>query len=74
MKAIKIPNTALLDVFGRPVAINSEDFHRASFADHFSKNLANDHYEANSKTSTPGIKPDNTHLLTVIGWLLPRLE
>ena len=30
MKAIKIPNAALLDVFGRPVAINSNDPHRPS--------------------------------------------
>ena len=30
MKAIKIPNAALLDVFGRPVSINSSDPHRPS--------------------------------------------
>jgi hypothetical protein len=71
MKAIKIPNTALLDVFGRSVAINSHDLHRLSHAENYDRNLANNHHESNSKhssatNSTP--KPDNTHRLAVIGW------
>lgn len=32
MKAIKIPNATLLDVFGRPVALNSHDPHRPSLS------------------------------------------
>ncbi len=70
MKAIKIPNTALLDVFGRPVATNSQDFHRLSYAHHLEKNSGNNHYEPHSKSSNAtasGIKLDNAHLLTVIG-------
>jgi hypothetical protein len=74
MKAIKIPNTSLLDVFGRPVTINSQDFHRASFADRFSRDSSNNHQETNSKNSNPGIKPDNTQRLTIIGSSLSRLE
>ncbi len=70
MKAIKIPNTALLDVFGRPVATNSQDFHRLSHVDNLYKNLTNNHYEVNSKGSNAtasGITLDNTNQLTVIG-------
>jgi len=69
MKAIKIPNTALLDVFGRPVATNSHDFHRLSYTD---KHFENNHYEPNSKNSNAtgsGIKLDNSRQLTVIGLL-----
>lgn len=69
MKAIKIPNASLLDVFGRPVATNSQDFHRLSFIE---KNHQNNHYEPNSKSSNgtnPGIKLDTSHQLTMIGLL-----
>jgi len=69
MKAIKIPNTSLLDVFGRPVATNTYDFHRLSYAD---KNVENNHYEQNSKSSNAtnsGIKSDNAERLTIIGLL-----
>jgi hypothetical protein len=72
MKAIKIPNTTLLDVFGRPVATNSQDFHRLSRSDHLEKSLTNNHYEVNSKGSNAtasGIKLENTPQLTVIGLL-----
>jgi hypothetical protein len=76
MKAIKIPNTALLDVFGRPVAINSHDLQRPSIIRHPSytgpldKNLANNHYEAHKKNSTATNsipKLDHAEQLTVIG-------
>jgi len=71
MKAIKIPNTALLDVFGRTVATNTHDFHRLSHTEHFHKQLNNNHHETNSKSSNAtvsGTKLDNSHQLTVIGW------
>jgi len=67
IKAIKIPNTALLDVFGRPVATNSHDFHRLSQTDY---HLTNNHYEPNNKGSNatgPGLKIDQSRQLTVIG-------
>lgn len=76
MKAIKIPNTALLDVFGRPVAINSHDLHRpsiipnASYTGQNDKNLTNNHYEVHAKNSTATNsipKPEHTEKLTVIG-------
>ncbi|CAF4008329.1 unnamed protein product, partial [Adineta steineri] len=66
MKAIKIPNTALLDVFGRPVALNSHDFHRVSHVDPIEKN----HNGSNGKDPNAigiGIAPNNTNQLTVIG-------
>ncbi|CAF2390017.1 unnamed protein product [Rotaria sp. Silwood2] len=70
MKAIKIPNTALLDVFGRPISINNKDFHRLSHSGHLDKNLINNHNESNSKglnLTGPNVKPSNAHRLTVIG-------
>jgi hypothetical protein len=76
MKAIKIPNTALLDVFGRPVAVNSHDLHRPSlipnpsYTGQVDKNSPNNHYEAHTKLSTATSstpKPDNPERLTVIG-------
>ncbi|CAF3351949.1 unnamed protein product [Rotaria sp. Silwood1] len=70
MKAIKIPNTALLDVFGRPISINSKDFHRLSHSGHFDKNSISNHNEPNSKglnPTGPNIKPNDAHRLTVIG-------
>jgi len=72
MKAIKIPNTSLLDVFGRPVATNTYDFHRLSYAD---RNFENNHCELNSKSSnatSSGIKLDHAQQLTIIGLLRSR--
>ena len=49
MKAIRIPSAALLDVFGRPVAVNSHDLQRASiihnptFSGINEKNSSNNH-------------------------------
>lgn len=76
MKAIKIPNTALLDVFGRPVAINSHDLRRPSgipnpaFTGQVDKNSSNNHYEVHPKHSTATnsiLKIDHSEQLTVIG-------
>ena len=64
MKAIKIPNIALLDVFGRTVATNSHDFHRLSRSDH------HHHHENNGKSSNAivsGVKLEHPDQLTVIG-------
>lgn len=69
MKAIKIPNTSLLDVFGRPVATNTQDFRRFSVVE---RSFQNNHYEPNNKYSNgtnQAIKLDNSHRLTVIGLL-----
>ena len=77
MKAIRLPNSALLDVFGRPVAINSHDFHRPSYFEQFDKPAANNHYDAGSKTSNgtnPALKPDSNHRLAVIGESLDRSD
>ncbi len=77
MKAIKIPNTALLDVFGRPVSINSQDFHRLSRTDYLEKNIANNHSELNGQIpngTVTNITPDNAQQLTVIGWLLLKFK
>ena len=70
MKAIKIPNTALLDVFGRAVATNGHDFRRFSNTEHNSKNSITNHFDNNSKNSNAtvsGLKLNNAHLLTMIG-------
>ena len=76
MKAIKIPNTALLDVFGRPVAIDSHDLHRPSvipnpsYTGTVDKPTGNNHYEAHNKLSTATSSipnPENPERLTVIG-------
>ncbi|CAF3336535.1 unnamed protein product [Rotaria socialis] len=68
--AIRIPHTALLDVFGRPVAINSQDFRRISNPHYSEKNSAHNHHEQNSKgVNSTGliVKPQNSYRLTVIG-------
>ncbi|CAF3887547.1 unnamed protein product [Rotaria magnacalcarata] len=68
--AIRIPHTALLDVFGRPVAINSQDFHRISNPHCSEKNSTHNHHEQNSKgVNSTGllVKPQNAYRLTVIG-------
>jgi hypothetical protein len=76
MKAIKIPNAALLDVFGRPVAINSHDLQRPSiipnpsYTGEVNKNSSNNHYDVHNKSSTATgsmSKPEHTERLTVIG-------
>jgi len=76
MKAIKIPNAALLDVFGRPVAINSHDLQRPSvipnpsYTGQVDKNSSNNHNEVHNKNSTatvPSHKTDHAERLTVIG-------
>ncbi|CAF1007928.1 unnamed protein product [Adineta ricciae] len=71
MKAIKIPNTALLDVFGRPVSINSQDFHRLSRADYYEKISMSNHNDTKTKDSNVnGVNPlpnPTTNRLTVIG-------
>lgn len=70
MKAIKIPNTALLDVFGRAVATNGHDFRRFSTTEHSIKNSIANHFDLNSKNSSgtaSGFKTSNAHLLTMIG-------
>jgi len=76
MKAIKIPNTALLDVFGRPVAINHHDLRRQSiisyptYTTHVDKNASNNHNEVQNNNSTATAllpKLENPERLTVIG-------
>ena len=78
MKAIKIPNAALLDVFGRPVAINNHDLHRPSILPIRSRKAQtekislNSHHEAQNKSSTVttgSSKLDNSERLSVIGKL-----
>jgi hypothetical protein len=72
MKAIQIPNAALLDVFGRPVAVNSHDLQRSSiipnqsYTGQVDKNLLNNHDDL-KKASTATAKLDHTERLTVIG-------
>lgn len=78
MKAIKIPNAALLDVFGRPVAVNNHDLQRPSiitnpsYTGHVDKNSSNNHHDPNNKNSvaTGSHKSDHTEQLTVIGEFL----
>lgn len=79
MKAIKIPNTALLDVYGRPVAVNSHDLHRPSIAsvqsnkNNINKNASNDQSDPRTKDSilTASIpKIEHSERLTVIGKLM----
>jgi len=76
MKAIKIPNAALLDAFGRPVAINNHDLQRPSIITNpfhtgeVDKNSSNNHYDVHNKSSTATgstSKPEHTEQLTVIG-------
>jgi hypothetical protein len=76
MKAIKIPNSALLDVFGRPVAINCLDLPRPSITPtpssigQLDKNSPNNHYVASNKNSTATAtvpKLENAERLSVIG-------
>ncbi|CAF2381938.1 unnamed protein product [Rotaria sp. Silwood2] len=76
MEAIKIPNTALLDVFGHPVAINTHDLRQPSIAPNSSsigqldKNSSNNQSDGHKK-STSGAssvsKLDIAERLTVIG-------
>ena len=77
MKAITIPNAALLDVFGRPVAINSHDLHRSSLTSSHSqagrteKTRANNQSELTHKqslgTSIPSPSVGSEERLSVIG-------
>ena len=69
MKAIKIPNSALLDVFGRPVALNNHDLRRPSGLP-TDKNSVNNHSDVHKKSSTAttsASKSDHSEQLTVIG-------
>ena len=78
MRAIQIPNAALLDVFGRPVAVNNHDLQRASVihnpsyvgldeknSSHKQNGTHNSHSVLNNSTS----KSDQLEQLTVIGKL-----
>lgn len=70
MKAIKIPNTGLLDVFGRAVTTNTQDLHRFSNSEQNQKIDLNNHVDHHSKTSNAtasGMKLNNAHQLTMIG-------
>ena len=76
MKAIKIPNAALLDVFGRPAVVNSHDTRRNSTglykngAGTDDKQSWNNNFEANHKNSlVPMEAPHAPHSegLKVIG-------
>lgn len=75
MKAIKIPNSALLDVLGRPVAINSQDLHRTPAAPRppkltqIDKNSTNNliNGTGNGLGPTPAPPPVDPEDLTVIG-------
>lgn len=66
MKAIKIPNANLLDVFGKPAAINSHDLYQRSTSSHTNDNQGKD------ENSGPGDgnvshKVDPSQQLSVIG-------
>lgn len=77
IKAIKIPHTALLDVFGRSIAISSQDLNRLSYSIHSDKSSSSNDNEQNNKgtnPATPNNKPNNNNRLTVIGWLIFRIE
>lgn len=68
--AIRIPNTTLLDVSGRPVAINHQDFHHTSFLSHHDQNGSTNQLETTSKSSNAtnfALKQENAHRLAVIG-------
>lgn len=78
MKAIQIPNAALLDVFGRPVAVNNHDLQRASVihnpsfvgldeknSPHKVNGIQNNHSVVNHVST----KVDHAEQLTVIGKL-----
>lgn len=74
MKAIKIPNATLLDVFGRPVAVNSHDLQRPSiitnpsYTGQVDKNASNNHHDHHNKNSTASTsKSEHAEQLTVIG-------
>ena len=76
MKGIRIPNAALLDVYGRPAAVNNHDLHRASLLIHHprivhpEKNGANNHPDTNNKNPTATNVPpkvDTSERLSVIG-------
>ena len=76
MKAIKIPNAALLDVFGRPVVINCHDLRRPSIISYptytvqVDKNASNNQREIDKKDSSVTAslpKLENPERLTVIG-------
>ncbi|CAF0923689.1 unnamed protein product [Rotaria sordida] len=76
MEAIKIPNAALLDVFGHPVGINTHDRRQPSITPNSfpigqrDKNLTNNHSEDHKKPTsrTNSVsKLDNAERLTVIG-------
>lgn len=72
MKAIKIPNAALLDVFGRPVAINSNDPHRPSLTPCISRAGFTETKSLNDAKNSVGAivvtpKTDSEERLCVIG-------
>lgn len=76
MKGIRIPNAALLDVYGRPAAVNNHDLHRASLMVHPprivhpEKNGTNNQHDANHKNPTAAnvsTKVDTSERLSVIG-------
>ena len=68
MKAIKIPNAALLDVFGRPVAIDTHDLQRASVIHSPSFTGSNDKNRPNGVANHQShSKTEPKEQLTVIG-------
>ena len=70
MKAIKIPNSALLDVFGRPVAVNNRDLKRPSIIPYIPKAPPLNQNDANNKNPTvpnAAVKQEMGERLTVIG-------
>jgi hypothetical protein len=76
MKAIKIPDAALLDVFGRPVAINNHDVRRSSVApsrtrpEHNVNNADSNNREMAQQIAAPidaAVQFEDVEHLTVIG-------
>ena len=69
MKAIKIPNAALLDVFGRPVAVNSHDLQRPSVITNpsYTGQVDNNHHDPNKQSGSSSSKLEHAEQLTVIG-------
>lgn len=75
MKAIRIPNTTLLDVSGRPIALNHQELHHASFIEkheHHGPNYASDTTSKGSNGTNATNKPDNARRLAVIGKVLEK--
>ncbi|CAF3380623.1 unnamed protein product [Rotaria sp. Silwood1] len=66
MEAIKIPNSALLDVFGQPVGINTHDLRHSSITPNSSNNNLDGHKKSISAASSVS-KVDIGERLTVIG-------